>query len=520
MSPRHRPAVRPTLVVPLTVVAALAACHGDATGPITDRHPGIVFAAGANAADTIGTELLQALKVVVRDAKGSLLPNTIVRFASIPAGTPGTSLFGPSVLVGALAGRGASTFLAETTNTDGAVFVRIVLGNVAGPGAVAVTVPEAGLTDTARFTIRPGNAYVVVVTPGDTAMMTGNSLTLKGEVHDRWGNARSDAVAYRATNATLSVSSAGAVTAANPTRGAVVASAGDSTVRPDTAWVSVVPHGTVAAIQAGKLVTMQLDGSAYHVIPATGVIDAGLEWKPDGSALLVALNSQASPLDFVDRQGAITPVLPARTTDANNFSVPGALGSFDLSADAATVFVSANNCNSNSILYRYAVGADSLERLSPTSTTDPIGWDCFDVVERSPSVSPDGKQLVYERDSSYYSGFVLERMDLATKVVTDLNVAGQQPRYSPAGDLVAFFRANQIFVMQPDGTGVRAISPAGHTYLPGVRWSPDGRWLIARMASQYYGQGEVVLLDVQTGQEIPLPFTAMYSGYGLPVFQP
>ena len=49
-----------------------------------------------------------------------------------------------------------------------AALLLVTLGPVAGSAGVVVTVPELGLTDTALYTIRPGNAVRVVSEPADT----------------------------------------------------------------------------------------------------------------------------------------------------------------------------------------------------------------------------------------------------------------------------------------------------------------------------------------------------------------
>jgi Tol biopolymer transport system component len=76
-------------------------------------------------------------------------------------------------------------------------------------------------------------------------------------------------------------------------------------------------------------------------------------------------------------------------------------------------------------------------------------------------------------------------VDLASMAVKRLPNVGSMPVFSPDGSKIAYIGANQdsggLFMTAADGSGVRAVSPSGHTYsvLGGLSWSPDGTWLLA-----------------------------------------
>ena len=132
----------------------MTASCAESTGP-DGREPGINVIAGANVTDTIDAVLPQPLRVVVRDQAGDVLAGAIVRFSSVPLGEP----VGPrtqTVLVGDLSSQVDKTFLAETTSAQGAAAARITMGDLAGAAGVEISVPQAGLVDTVRYTVLPG----------------------------------------------------------------------------------------------------------------------------------------------------------------------------------------------------------------------------------------------------------------------------------------------------------------------------------------------------------------------------
>ena len=151
--------------------------------------PGITFIAGENVTDTIDAPLSQALHIVVRDTAGRAMPGVAVRFSSVRVARPdGTTA--PSVLVGDVGAAGVSSFVSVTTSADGEALARIVMGRVAGAGAVAIEVPQIGISDTARYTVEPGAATQVVLPVADTTIEVGYALALTGRIEDRYGNTR------------------------------------------------------------------------------------------------------------------------------------------------------------------------------------------------------------------------------------------------------------------------------------------------------------------------------------------
>jgi hypothetical protein len=268
------------------------------------------------------------------------------------------------------------------------------------------------------------------------------------------------------------------------------------------------------------LATIDLDGGGYREISTSPPAMApGPEWRPDGVALLSLIGRSGEPsvLASVALDGMAAPMYPPQPS-FDSFSVPGLPRSFAYSRDGNWLYLTGNNCNNNGILYRYRVGSNGLlQRLSPP--TSDVGQLCFGTVQLSPSPSPDGTRLVFENDSTYFSGFTLRVMDLATLAVTPLKVEGRQPRWSPDGTLITYWWSERLWVVRPDGSSARPVTPANRFYAPGATWSPDSKYLLATAKLDAFATDRWVVVDVATGEEISLPFS-LFRGWGAPAWRP
>jgi Tol biopolymer transport system component len=105
--------------------------------------------------------------------------------------------------------------------------------------------------------------------------------------------------------------------------------------------------------------------------------------------------------------------------------------------------------------------------------------------EQTPSVSPDGNELVYLSDSGGHGNLWVATIDGSkTRQITferDPSVVIGVPIWSPAGDRIVFILTRQgrtaEWLVNPDGSNLRQLVPLGS----GANWSPDGKWL-------YYGK--------------------------------
>jgi Tol biopolymer transport system component/serine/threonine protein kinase len=99
--------------------------------------------------------------------------------------------------------------------------------------------------------------------------------------------------------------------------------------------------------------------------------------------------------------------------------------------------------------------------------------------ELYPSLSPDGKLLVYAGDEAGNMDIWLQRVSGATPInlTRDSAVADTQPAFSPDGEQLAFRSERDgggIFLMGATGENVRRLTSQGYN----PAWSPDGQEIV------------------------------------------
>ena len=132
-------------------------------------------------------------------------------------------------------------------------------------------------------------------------------------------------------------------------------------------------------------------------------------------------------------------------------------------------------------------------------------------IDTTPSYSPNGDRIVFCSDR--HGTQKLYIMDVESGDVDKLTKdRGQysKPAWSPDGRLIAFVKINRgrfsIGVIDPNGKNERTLV---ESYLvEGVRWSPNGRYLIYSKQRGPYGKASIpyiYILDILTGYEHRLP---------------
>ena len=477
------------LRVIVLAAAGLAACHDSPTG----THPGssLRFSGAAGVSDTIEAIIPQALLVEVRDTTGALAPaGTVVRFTAVP--TPGR--FGASeAIVEALTSTFFSDFASGLTDAAGKAGVLVRLGTKAGTARLVVTVPTLGLEDTARFTVTPGNAVQVLVSPADTAIYVGKSFTLRGGVADRVGNARTDPVTWSSTGAGVTVTSAGVVTAtalgryqlrADGIAGGVAGTA--------TGSVSVVPAGRMAAVgwadnfQSRTIIALDVDGSNKATL-TSGVRDGGIgihpAWIPGTTTVIyTSVSGDYQKLYTVAAGGAAKLFFATTPPTVTHEAEPTP------SADGKWLFYSVYDTQCS--VQDYCIARVKI---------DGSGYELLlTVPSRQPAPSPDGSKVAYVTPNAT----VIRVLDVATKTSSTWSVGGTTPTWSPDGTRIAYRTwSGAVAILFPDGT---TQSIPGAPYVVALSsWSPDGKWLIVQ--SQY---NQPALLDPATGTLLPLGYAA------------
>jgi len=476
-----------------------AACAADpAPGPGSPE-PAVVVVSGGGVVDTIQSSPTAPLVVEVRDSAGTPVAGITVRFAS------DTSLHAHTALIPVTPPFFFANSLDVVTDGAGRASVRLRLGVRAGTAVVKVNAPALGAATEDTITVLRGARTKLQA--ADTAVFIGATGQLAAAVVDRWGNAYPDVVAYTGTSVAASVSATGLVHGTSFGSALFAATSGPFAA---TLRVAVVPRGTIAVRQWHPQVgiaLVDLDLSDYRFLrtstntpPCNGCAPPFTvpRWSPDGARIAFSagydngFNSDPARVTTIDASGGLRMQLPptafARSTDAG------------YSKDAAWIYFAGMAPGETWYrLWRVRPDGTGAEQLD-------AGTGLFGH-QRRPDASPDGTLLVYaESDQNLPGGPRLRIRNLGTGAVTALDLVGSTPRWSPAGDRIAYWGDyEQLHVVAPDGTGDRLLT--GGNFAPAFDWSPDGKYIVAERTNSGVG---IAVIEVATGTTVVLP--TLYIG--------
>lgn len=475
--------VAATAAAAVTALLAAAGCGHDATGP-KKVEPSVRVVAGAGVTDTVLTAPVQAVVVEVRDTLGKPVEGAVVRFEVVPSTVPNRPYEAPlyvCTLVQASCGgtyAPAASFVVDTTRSDGRASAIVRLGTIAGAAWLRVKVPELGLRDSAAFTVLPGAAARVRIDVADTAVYVDATYDLHAATADQFGNARTEPVTFASDNV-VAVSAAGIVTGKAYGRGRVIASRNGAA---DTAYVSVVPTGHVVVYRTygpgpSALVEFNLDGSGYRVrAPMTGNNSGFTSWLPSGVAIYHDGADYDNPRIYRATASGVASLFLA-----GDVTVPTATRYAQPSRDGAYVYFYGAGSGYTAGIFRARADGTHLEAVAGAEGAT------------MPAPSPDGSRVAFVRDGA------INVLTVATGAVSSLGVSGSTPRWSPAGDLIAYTSnayGGPIGIVSADGGGARTIATVSPSLW--LDWSPDAQWIVASES------GQVVVVRVSDGLRLPI----------------
>ena len=208
----------------------------------------------------------------------------------------------------------------------------------------------------------------------------------------------------------------------------------------------------------------------------------GFSWLPDGSGLIYSSSYGSTVL-----YPPVFNLRMVRTADGQDQQLTfGDVSYVDPDVDSAGRLV-AGRLRGQSDIWRFPVAGTPTDNMrNAVRVTRQTG------LAQTPSVSPDGAELVFLSDNGGHGNLWVMRTDATgLRQITfeqDSTVVMGMPVWSPAGTHIAFITElpDQIgvSVIEPDGCGLRELVPSGWAPC----WSADGQWLyysVARDGSQH-----------------------------------
>ena len=117
--------------------------------------------------------------------------------------------------------------------------------------------------------------------------------------------------------------------------------------------------------------------------------------------------------------------------------------------------------------------------------------------------SPDGSKIVYQSRKGNLNEPVIYLIDTSGNNI-EILTGGFNPQWSPNGEKISYLgfgtsSQNDMFIMNPDGTGITNITNSANVYEGNGKWSRDGTKLI--YSQQYLGNTELsyYIYEVNTG---------------------
>jgi hypothetical protein len=497
---RHLHRVAPVAVLLATVLAAGCGGGGDA-GPTggTPSQRGLRFVDPPPIADTIFANVQRSVIVELRNDAGRVVSGAAVTISSHLAAAPTL----PSAFFGTLPVGPTQPVLTVTTDGAGRAQFFMRLGLRAGLGFV-VADAGGGLRDSLAVIVSAGKPFAVSISPYDTAVVAGREFATRVLGRDQGGNDVGLPIDLAVTGAAIALTQGG-VRGVAIGRAAVIASLGAFR---DTTWVSVVPPATFAfysaPIGAGQdagIYLLDSDGSNGRFLYRTaGVINGNPlfggwpAWSADAKQVAFIEGStigtlSSSSLRILDVAGGAPRNLVTGGLQVSDERAP----QFDR---LGRVHFTRGAFGSQQTVWRVPAAGGAAVQESPV-----VDWG----IEAMPSPNPAGDRVAYQTNRASLGGqtFTVRLLDPATSTVQPLDVPGHSPRWSPAGDRIAYLDAtSRLQFMSVTGAPIASPS-AGVVFGPGFSWSPDGAYIVGTGAA-VLGSSGLQILQVATRAIMPL----------------
>ena len=146
--------------------------------------------------------------------------------------------------------------------------------------------------------------------------------------------------------------------------------------------------------------------------------------------------------------------------------------------------------------------------MNPPGNWETVSFSTTSGTWMSLDVSPDGEEIVFDLLGDIYRLPIAggEAEALTTGIAWDM-----QPTYSPDGESIAFTSdregGDNLWVMDANGTGARALSSEKYRLLNSPSWTPDGQYVAGRKhftSKRSLGAGEIWLYHVLGGEGVQM----------------
>jgi TolB protein len=149
------------------------------------------------------------------------------------------------------------------------------------------------------------------------------------------------------------------------------------------------------------------------------------------------------------------------------FSSRGTNIAGDLSPDG-NEFIFSSSKNGSVDLYTMSLRNNVVNKLTSSRS-----------IEVSPTISPDGNHIAFVSDRGGSPQiYIMQRGGSDIRRISFEGSYNTSPNWSPRGDKIVFSgrrNTNQIFIVNPDGTGLTQLTTQGNNEDPS--FSPDGRFI-------------------------------------------